>query len=243
MCVHLTTNMTVWDRAGGPAMFQSVVYQIHSLRGLLPLVEWGFIFLPFLFHGLLGLVILRGGLTNSGTYAYSANIRYSLQRVTGLVAFLFILWHVFHLHGWFHFETWLENVAHPLGGAKFKPYGAASTLAAAMQGGIVPIVYAVGVLACVFHFANGIWTMGITWGAWVSPAAQNRAGVACLCIGLALAGLGMLALGGAMTIDSAEAVDVEVHMAKAKIESGEISPDLAREKLADEHVTALGLND
>ena len=25
-------------------------------------------------------------------------------------------------------------------------------------------VYAIGVLASVYHLANGLWTMGITWG-------------------------------------------------------------------------------
>ena len=56
------------------------------------------------------------------------------------------------------------------------PYNAASTAAEAMQASlIVPILYAIGVLSCVFHLANGIWTFGITWGIWVTPAAQRWA--------------------------------------------------------------------
>ena len=31
-----------------------------------------------------------------------------------------------------------------------------------MQETIVPVLYTVGVLSCVFHLANGVWTMGIT---------------------------------------------------------------------------------
>jgi succinate dehydrogenase / fumarate reductase cytochrome b subunit len=241
MVVHLTTNLTLWDRIGGPSMFQTAVYQIHSLRGFLPFVEWTFILLPILFHAILGLVIIRGGFSNSGTYGYAANVRYTLQRTTGIIAFLFILYHVFHLHGWFHFEAWKEAVAYPLGGAQFKPYSAASTLASAMQGVVVPVCYAVGVLACVFHFANGIWTMGITWGVWTSPSAQQRAGYACAVLGVGLAFVGMGALTGAVTVDPAEAVELEVDMAKAKVESGEIPEALAREKLAKEHISALGL--
>ncbi len=103
-----------------------------------------------------------------------------LQRVTGLVAFVFIVLHVFHMHGWFHADVWLRNVVQPLGGAQFRPYSAASTLGAAMQGGLIPVLYAVGVLSCVFHFANGLWTMGITWGVWTSPA-----GAAAYDVGLA----------------------------------------------------------
>jgi succinate dehydrogenase / fumarate reductase cytochrome b subunit len=245
MVVHLTVNMTLWERVGGPSMFQFAVYQIHSARGLLPFVEWGFIFLPILFHAILGLVIIRGGLSNSGTYSYSANIRYSLQRATGIIAFLFILYHVFHLHGWFHFEAWLDTVAHHLRGAQFSPYNAASTLGAAMrdQGVVVPIVYAVGALSCVFHLANGIWTMGITWGVWTSPTAQHRAGLVCLVFGLGLALVAMGALGGAMNVDSAKAIEMEINMAKAKIESGELPEDLVREKLAKEHISSLGLTE
>jgi succinate dehydrogenase / fumarate reductase cytochrome b subunit len=243
MVVHLTTNMTLWDRIGGPSMFQTAVYQIHSLRGLLPFVEWFFIFLPILFHAILGLVIIRGGSSNSGTYGYAANIRYTLQRTTGIIAFFFIVYHVFHLHGWFHLEWWLDAVAYPLGGAQFKPYSAASTLGSAMQGVVIPVCYAVGVLSCVFHLANGIWTMGITWGAWTSPTAQHRAGVACAVFGVGLAFVGMGALGGALSVDTAEAVELEINMAKAKIESGEIPEELAREKLAEEHISALRLTE
>ena len=92
MCVHLLTNATVLD---SPATFQKNVYSIHGLGKLLPLVEWGFIFLPILFHGIFGFVIIRGGLSNSSTYSYGNNVRYTLQRVSGMIAFFFIMWHVF----------------------------------------------------------------------------------------------------------------------------------------------------
>ena len=152
MVVHLITNASVLD---SPASFQTNVYRIHSLGRILPLIEWGFIFTPILFHAILGVVIIRGGLPNSGTYQTSSNIRYSLQRATGMIAFVFIVWHVFHMHGWFHFEGWLDRVAHPLNGANFRPYNAASSLALAMQGVLVPVLYAIGILSCVFHLANG----------------------------------------------------------------------------------------
>ena len=37
--------------------------------------------------------------------------------------------------------------------------------------------------------------------------------------------------------------DAEVNMARAKIESGEIPEELAREKLAEQHISALGLHE
>ena len=77
MTVHLVANASILE---SPGAFQRTVYQIHSLSGLLPVVEWGFIFLPILFHGLFGLIIIRSGLMNTGTYLYASNVRYMMQR-------------------------------------------------------------------------------------------------------------------------------------------------------------------
>src|SRR3954471_12626823 len=143
MVVHLLTNASVLD---GPAAFQRRVYAIHSLGAVLPLVEWTFIFLPLIYHAVFGILITRGALPNSSTYKYASNVRYTLQRATGMIAFVFIFWHVFHMHGWFHADAWMQNVAEPLGGGKFRAYNATSTAAQAMQLSlIVPILYAIGV--------------------------------------------------------------------------------------------------
>lgn len=139
----------------------------------------------------MGVWIIRTGKWNQDRYRYVSNWRYTLQRWTGVIAILFIFFHVFHLHGWFHGEWWLKTVAEPLGMAQFRPYNAASTLATAMGsfGGFVwPVFYFVGIVSCVFHFANGVWTMGITWGVWTStgrsssgPAISVRQGECCCC--------------------------------------------------------------
>ena len=106
MCIHLLTNASTLDSS---ATFQRAVYQIHSLGSILPLVEWVFIFIPILFHGIIGVVIIRGGLPNYGSYKYTSNLRYTLQRASGMIAFAFIMWHVFQMHGWFHFEAWQKK--------------------------------------------------------------------------------------------------------------------------------------
>jgi succinate dehydrogenase cytochrome b subunit len=211
MVVHLLTNASVLD---GAATFQRRVYAIHSLGAVLPLVEWTFIFLPLIFHAVYGVLITRGAVPNSSTYKYTSNVRYTLQRATGMIAFVFIFWHVFHMHGWLHSEWWERGVAQPLFGAIFRPYNAASTAAEAMQLSIVvPILYAIGVLSCVFHLANGIWTFGITWGIWVTPAAQRWATRACLVFGVLLAAVSLGALGGfAFGVDVQEARRIENEM-------------------------------
>jgi succinate dehydrogenase / fumarate reductase cytochrome b subunit len=207
MMVHLVTNASVLD---GPGTFQRNVYSIHNLGSALIFVEWTFIFLPILFHGILGLLIVQGGLPNTRLYPLGSNIRYTLQRTTGIIAFVFIMLHVFHMHGWFHFEWWLEYVAKPLGGKKFYPYSAASTAAAALQASwLWQAFYAVGILACVFHLANGIWSLGITWGVWTRPAAQKRANFVCSVFGVGLAAIGLAALWGMITLDVKKAAEVE----------------------------------
>jgi succinate dehydrogenase / fumarate reductase cytochrome b subunit len=223
MVVHLLTNASVLD---SPASFQRNVYSIHSLGAVLPVVEWVFIFLPLLYHAIYGVLIVRGALPNSSTYKTTSNIRYTLQRATGMIAFVFIMWHVFHMHGWFHFDAWQKGVAEPLSGAQFRPYNAASTAAMALRPLIVQILYVIGVLSCVFHLANGIWTFGITWGVWVTPAAQRWATAACLVFGLGLGAVSMGALGGfAYGVDVKKAQEVEKAMYDAKVASKEIAPN------------------
>jgi succinate dehydrogenase / fumarate reductase, cytochrome b subunit len=198
MVIHLLTNASVLD---SPGTFQRNVNQIHSLGSALWIVEWGFIFLPLLFHAIFGVVIVRGGLPNVSSYPLAGNVRYSLQRASGMIAFFFIMWHVFHMHGWFHFDSYLRGVAEPLGGAQFRPYNAASSAAHALRHWSVQVLYAIGVLACVFHLANGIWTMGITWGVWVSPAAQRRANYISIAVGVVLSVVGLSALVGMTQVD------------------------------------------
>ena len=222
MTVHLLVNSSLMN---GPGAFQTNVNQIHSLGAMLPLVEWGFIFLPLIFHAVVGIWIIRSGHSNSAQYRLVANYRYTLQRWSGVVATVFILFHVFHLHGWFHNETWLKQVAEPMGMAQFRPYNAASTLAQALGGFIWPLFYFLGVIACVFHLANGIWTMGITWGVWLTPKAQQRASLVCGIFGAFLAVVGLSALWAAKTTDIEQARHVEDAMYEQKVKTGELKAD------------------
>ena len=88
LCVHLLANATILD---SPAKYQQSVNQIHALGPILPLVEWTFIFLPILFHAAVGWIIIAGADFNVGAYRYGSNWRYTLQRVTGAIAF-FLPW-------------------------------------------------------------------------------------------------------------------------------------------------------
>ncbi len=201
--VHLLTNASI---LGGAASFQARVDLIHSLGPLLVPIEWAFIFLPMLFHATVGFVIIANGMPNVGSYPYVGNVRYTLQRATGMIAFAFIIWHVIQLH-------WLGT---PLGGGKFDPHHASSSASLALQSPLVAILYAIGVLSTVFHFANGLWTLGITWGLWTSPAAMRRANAVSVVVGLVLAAAGLGALGGMRAVDVEQARATEKRMDEVK---------------------------
>jgi len=203
LIVHLLTNASV---LAGPGTFQSRVDMIHSLGPLLVPIEWAFIFLPMLFHATVGFMIIAGGLPNVGSYPYVGNVRYTLQRATGMIAFAFIIWHVIQLH-------WMGA---PLGGGRFDPHHASSSAAVALQPIGVAVLYAIGILSAVFHFANGLWTLGITWGLWTSPAAMRRASWVSMIVGIVLGGAGLGALAGMRKVDVEQARVIEDRMDEVK---------------------------
>jgi succinate dehydrogenase / fumarate reductase cytochrome b subunit len=227
MCIHLLTNASV---LGGPQTFQEQVDAIHRLGPILPFVEWTLIFIPIFFHAALGVVRAVNCETNAGSYRYGSNVRYTLQRVTAWIALVFIGWHVFHMHGWFHNSYWTETIARPFGGGQFDPEHATSTAALALQPLLVKILYAIGVLSTVYHLANGLWTSGITWGIWTTPAAQRRADYVCAAFGVLLAFVGLSALVGMSRANLAEAKAIE----QARIEQREDMEKRVKEIEAEE---------
>jgi len=138
---HLATNAAIID---GVEAYQHRADQIHRLGPTTIFVlEWSLIFLPILFHGVIGMVIVARGDRNITNYPYGGNFRYTLQRATGAIAFVFILWHVFHMHGWIPSTWWRENVAGPLGGHAFDPANA-YTAAKAIQSSWIGITRSAG---------------------------------------------------------------------------------------------------
>src|SRR5688572_6478098 len=86
MVVHLGVNSLAYF---SPLMYQRSVNQIHDLGPLLWIVEWVFIFIPLIFHAVYGVLIIRNIEVNNDRYRYGSNTRYTLQRVTGMIALLF----------------------------------------------------------------------------------------------------------------------------------------------------------
>lgn len=213
VCVHLLVNASILAPGEPGGEFQTAVERIHSLGQLLIPVEIAFIFAPLAFHILLGFAIWFTAEPNASRYSHGPNLRYSMQRITAGITFLFLLYHVWQMH-WF---------GAPVGGGAFELHGAdgsptgALTTAEAMQSAwwIAPI-YVVGVLAAVFHLANGIWTMLITWGITIRARTQQVSGYACVALGVVLSVAGLGAIRGFMTFDTGGA---------ATSDSAQVAPD------------------
>ena len=144
------------------ALLGEQAYDAHLewLRGLpfITVFEWVFIYIPILFHGLLGLAMTRQGSVRLKSAPYFGNLRYILQRASGIGVFLFVGAHVYKTR----METWLHGEV-----ADFQH------MAEAFSEPITFVVYMAGLLAVAYHLGNGLWTFCITWGLTVSPQSQK----------------------------------------------------------------------
>ncbi|MFN3166221.1 MAG: succinate dehydrogenase [Phycisphaeraceae bacterium] len=203
---HLFTNaQLVWGQEEGPeghSVFQHEVDFIHSIPALLfiEIALWGSI----AFHAALGLWYTFTGKHNVQHYKYKDNYRYTLQRITGIVALVFIFLHIatlrwrWDIFGWFT-PFWAHGGV--VNGEKIGedvPMSIPYTAYALQTGLVVVLFYLVGVMSVVFHWANGLWTAAISWGVTTSEAAMRRWGYACAGLFVALTVFFLAAMGGAL---------------------------------------------
>ena len=226
LIAHLVTNSSLaWGRfalrgegegltvsQGGVRYFQHEVSWINEQVPHLLLIEIT-LWVSIAFHAILGVFYATTGKSNVQRYAYQDNWRYTLQRWTGYIGILFIVYHVATLR-W----GWAFLVPE---GTKWSHSFSASTLAAALQGSTegftlagvaVSALYMLGVTALVFHFANGLWTAAITWGLTLSAKSQRRWGVVCAVVGAGLMFAGWSSLLATLTIDYDDAHMIEQQM-------------------------------
>jgi len=175
---HLWTNAKAM---AGQTAFDRAVREINHMP-LLPFIEIFGIFLPLAFHALYGVKLALDSRPNVGKYPFSRNWLYTMQRVTGLVAFAFICWHL-----------WEFRIAKLLGRMSaddFYPTLVAH-LASTVHGvPVLAIVYLTGVAAAVLHFANGLWAFSFSWGLCVSRRSQRLFAAAFAALGALIFVLG-----------------------------------------------------
>jgi succinate dehydrogenase / fumarate reductase cytochrome b subunit len=87
---HIISN---FETLNGPLAYAQQVKFLNSLP-LVRILEWAFIFIPLAFHALYGLFIAIRGRSNVNVYPWASNWMYLSQRITGVIAFLYIVQHV-----------------------------------------------------------------------------------------------------------------------------------------------------
>ena len=177
---HFYTNSKALS---GAADFNTAVKDLQSIPYIL-LVEIGGIFIPLIYHAVYGMVITVEARPNNLNYPYSRNWFYTIQRVTGIILFFFITFHVLNFRfGLIPGLNTLSVAHHP----------EESFQIVAREFRIVPIfiVYLIGITATVWHLANGIWLFLVDWGITIGERAQKIAGYACLGFGIVLLAVGI----------------------------------------------------
>ncbi|MNO58817.1 Succinate dehydrogenase cytochrome b558 subunit [compost metagenome] len=161
---HMLTNFSAVE--GGSQGFKDSVALLNSLPLVVVLELFG-IWLPILYHGVYGMYIAFQAKPNNGSFKTERNFRYLMQRVTGVIVFVFVIWHIYETR----LQVALGNVTHEeLGGVMhdivMNPFFFA--------------LYAISVVAASFHFANGLWSFLVSWGITVGPRAQRVSSQICM---------------------------------------------------------------
>jgi succinate dehydrogenase / fumarate reductase cytochrome b subunit len=167
--LHLLVNsLALW-----PGKFQSAVNRIHSLGAALPVLEIGLIAV-LSFHIAVGLRLMRRDKLKfiSGDHFHGSPMRQWLQCVTAVIMLAFVLFHVVVMHRWF--------------GGRFDPQNAFSSASQAIwqfwhgqPAGSFPNLlfaqfYLLGIVAAVYHVANGLATGAEILGFVSTPVRQDR---------------------------------------------------------------------
>lgn len=156
LAFHLYEN---YSATLGPAAYNMMTRKLQETRFALAL-EIAVIIVPLLFHGVYGLFVTGTARPNVISNRYVRNWMYFLQRVTGVILFAFVIFHLWttrfvdirHHDQVDLFRLMEESVANPW----------------------IYAFYVLGIVSATFHLANGIWSFSIVWGLTVGPRAQRR---------------------------------------------------------------------
>lgn len=175
LIVHLMVNHQATQ---GAEAFNKAAGFMESLPFLL-VTELILIYIPILYHGLYGIHIAFTAKENIGHYSLFRNWMFALQRLTGIIAFVFIF-----VHLW---QTRLQKLF-------FGKEISYDMMNQTLQNPIWVIVYIICVIAVIFHFSNGIWSFLVTWGFLQSKKSQRIFTWVSLIIFLILSYIGVTAI-------------------------------------------------
>ena len=174
---HILSN---FEALKGPVAYAQQVKFLNSLP-LVRVLEWTFIFIPILYHGLYGIYIWLRGKSNVVYYPWAGNWLYVTQRWTGFISFIYILQHV--LRQRFMGISLPEN-----------PGAAFYKVQQELSNPFMVTVYVIAMLAVCWHFAYGVWLFAAKWGITPGETARRRFGWVCIAGGIVLAVMGLASI-------------------------------------------------
>src|SRR5271155_4906863 len=174
---HLISN---FEALNGPLAYAQQVKFLNSLP-LVRLLEWAFIFIPLAFHALYGLFIAFRGRVSVNVYPWASNWMYVSQRITGIIAFLYIVQHVWRQR--FSGISLPEN-----------PAMAFHKVQVELSNPWMLAIYVIAMIATCWHFAYGIWLFAAKWGITPGNKARKNFGYVCALGGTALCIMGLVGM-------------------------------------------------
>jgi succinate dehydrogenase / fumarate reductase cytochrome b subunit len=177
---HFYTNSKAMT---GPADFNNAVRDLQSIPYII-FVETLGIFVPLIYHAVFGLFITWEARPNNLAYPYPRNWFYTIQRVTGMILFFFILFHVLNFRFGLIPGLNERSVAE-------HPTEAFGIVSREFANPLIFAVYVVGIVSTVWHLANGIWLFAVDWGIVIGERAQRLTGYVCIALGLLLLAVGI----------------------------------------------------
>jgi succinate dehydrogenase cytochrome b subunit len=177
---HFYTNSKALS---GAANFNTAVEDLQKIPYIL-LVEIGGIFIPLIYHAVYGLVITVEARPNNLHYPYARNWFYTIQRVTGVILFFFITFHVLNFR--FGLIPGLNTVS-----VAHHPDQAFAVVSREFNMIPIFIIYVIGITSTVWHLANGVWLFLVDWGITIGERAQRISGYACIGVGAVLLAVGI----------------------------------------------------
>jgi succinate dehydrogenase / fumarate reductase cytochrome b subunit len=143
---------------------------INFLRSLpfVEYIEWLVLFIPIGFHALYGLIIYSTAQPNHMQRPHLENFRYILQRATGIIALVYIYYHIMQFKTVHDLDY--NYIAKTLAGTETISWLPAIPYVNPFS---VYWFYVVSLLSINYHFANGLWGFCITWGITIGRKSQQ----------------------------------------------------------------------
>ena len=164
----------------GPSAYARQVSFLANLPLVFFLELFG-IWLPIAYHGLYGFYVWYRGDSNTAAYPWSGNWMYTLQRWTGGIAFIYIVWHTYTMR-----FTGIDLHDDPA--ASF------AKVAHEVHNPWLMAFYVIGLIAASWHFAYGIWLFCAKWGIVSGDKAQQRLLRLCMAFFVLLTVVGVASL-------------------------------------------------